>query len=300
MELVSFTPQTVKSMTLPMQEMRLMPIGDIQYGAQGCDVERLKAHLKWGMEQNCYFIGMGDYVDQMSPSNRKAYSSIMASLYDSAREAVDEGIEAKRKELEKILAPTKGRWLGLIQGHHQWVFASGDTTDSRLAGFLGCPLLGDCAMVVLRMESLRRGKGGRSGTGSKLHVPVKIWAHHGQGSGQTAAAALTKLEHAAKRFFADIYLMGHYHTKPAVPVPWIDFDVDAKGRVRFNSRNRYLVATGGFLKGYEEGTKNAMGLPTGSYIEKAMLAPVTLGGPVIYIRPRERSGRPSVDINVSI
>src|SRR3990167_5634263 len=59
MELVGYTPVTVKSHWLPVQETRLIPIGDIQYGASS-DIERLKRYLDWGMKQKAYFVGMGD------------------------------------------------------------------------------------------------------------------------------------------------------------------------------------------------------------------------------------------------
>lgn len=287
MELKQFDPQTSLSLTLPMQEVRLMPISDIQYGAAGCDMDRLKRHIQWGVEQGAYFIGGGDYLDIMSPSNRRKWAQ--ANLYDVVHEAMNDYIGQKEKELERILAPTRGRWFGLIRGHHWYDFEDGSTSVSRLATFLGCPELGDCAFVTLNLKDER----GRN-------CPVKIWTHHGKGGGHTPGAPLNTLMQIAARFYAHIYLMAHTHTKPVVPIPFIDHGFTKFGKPYFHSVNRYLVSTGGWLKGFEEGTKDLAGHPAGSYIEAGMLAPVTLGGPLIRIRPRFRNGRAAPDISVEV
>lgn len=287
MEIHEFTPTTVSSLTLPMQEIRLMPIGDIQYGAKGCDIDRLRRHIAWGVANKCYFIGLGDYVDRMSPSNRRKFKA--AGFYDSVLEAMDAKAGQDLTELKDILRPTKGRWFGLINGHHFHEFGDGSTSTGRLAAYLGCPNLGDCAGVVLNLTDPDTGK----------VCKVKLWLHHGKGSSVMAGGALNTLERITGRFFAHVYLMGHQHTKPVVPIPFIDFDV-VKGKPIFHSINRYLVVTGGFLKGYEIGTTDPDGNPSGSYIEQGMLTPVTLGGPLIRIRPRFRNGRAAPDISVEV
>lgn len=286
MEIKQFYPETDQSLTLPMEEIKLMPIGDIQYGAQGCDVDRLKRHIKWGVEQGCYFVGLGDYIDLMSPSNRRKYAE--AGFYDVVKEAMVDYVGKKERELEKILAPTRGRWFGLIKGHHMFDFEDGTTSVSRLANFLDCPELGDCAFITLNLVD-EKGK----------ICPVKLWLHHGKGGGVTPGAPLNTLMHVAARFFAHVYLMGHTHTKVTTSIPFVDH-VFKNGKPKFQSVNRYLVSTGGFLKGYDEGTKDLGGHPAGSYIEAGMLAPVALGGTLIYIRPRFRNGAPCPDITVSV
>ncbi|GAG50230.1 unnamed protein product, partial [marine sediment metagenome] len=58
------------------QEVRIVPIADIQYGAQGCDVDLLKEKVKWAMGEGAYFLGLGDYTDVASPGQRKQLSQI--------------------------------------------------------------------------------------------------------------------------------------------------------------------------------------------------------------------------------
>ena len=147
MEIQVYQPQVVASWNLPMREVRIMPISDIQYGAAGCDVDRLRRHLKWGVANDFYFIGLGDYVDVMSPSNRRKWAE--AGFYDSVREAMDEKMDRVGKEIQRILEPTKGRWLGLLTGHHFHEFQDGTTTDTRLAAYLETKFMGDGAAVSI-------------------------------------------------------------------------------------------------------------------------------------------------------
>ncbi len=180
----------------------------------------------------------------------------------------------------------------MLTGHHTWVFGDKTTTDSRLAQALEAPLLGHCGVVILRFHH-----GGSHGSGP---IQAKIWAHHGAGSGVTSAAPLNRLEHTIKMFYADVYLIGHHHKMAASKIPWIDYSVGPSGKIVDMSRNRYLVATGSFLKGYEVGSRDPMGFPAGGYVERKMLPPVALGGPLVMIRPRVLHGYPKVDVNVSV
>ena len=43
-----------------------MPISDIQHGASGADLKKLKRHVEWGVEHGAYFTGLGDYIDVAS------------------------------------------------------------------------------------------------------------------------------------------------------------------------------------------------------------------------------------------
>ena len=58
---------------LPWKETFLVPIGDIQLGAGGVDLDTLRADVKRGMDLDAWFIGLGDYVDVASPSGRASY-----------------------------------------------------------------------------------------------------------------------------------------------------------------------------------------------------------------------------------
>ena len=71
MELVNIDITGKKSLTLPWREIQIMPIGDVQLGSRGVDIDRLKKQIAWANKQTAdggppvYFVGMGDYIDVM-------------------------------------------------------------------------------------------------------------------------------------------------------------------------------------------------------------------------------------------
>jgi hypothetical protein len=294
MEIGVWTPKTVASKTLPLEEVRILPIGDIHYGEHGCDVERLQRHLQWGLDQHCYFIGLGDYMDTASPSNRRIMGLASVDLYDSLRDMTDEAADKTLGELKAILEPTRGRWLGLVSGHHMWQFQDGSTSDTRLAQFLDTRYMGDGAAMTVLHFKMPAAKSGDH------HAYLRIWYTHGAGAAQTPGAILNRLERVAKTFFAHIYLMGHLHVKLMERIPWIDITATAGDRVRWNSTNRILAVTGGFLKGYEMGRTNAFGYPAAGYVEKKMYAPTSLGGLTLYARPYFKDGYVKIDTDASV
>lgn len=300
MEILTLTPDTAPSFLLPMEETILCPLGDIQYGAPGCEVERLERHIDWAeglraQGKQVYYIGMGDYVDVASPSNRGKLRSVRGDLYDSVNNMMEEAAQRNLEQVQELLAPTKGYWFGLLSGHHYWEFPDGTNTDSRLAQFLETNYLGTCAYLHLRYGNTSNGR---------ARTVCKIWAHHGEGGGQTVSSAINKLMQRVVPYWeANLYLMGHYHTKDAKPIPWVYSNTGHDGEAVLRGTTRYMVITGGFLSGYTTGSKGTAGLPESTYVEKKLLAPQTLGAPVIFIRPHrmgENNNFVSIDINVSI
>lgn len=287
MELREIEVKTTRSLTLPMEEMQLMPIGDIQLGSEGVQVERLKKQIEWAKSQgNVYFIGMGDYVDVMSPSNReswnrmKKYKPVADAMTDSAKRAVD--------DIVKLFRGTEGRWLGLLEGHHFYEFKDGTTSDTLIAQAMDTNFLGTCAIVRLKFP--RKGK-------NQHYISADVWAHHGWGSGKYPHSTLNKLYDAANWFDGiDVFLMGHHTKKNAVKIPKIF--MDNAGRMR--ERNIVLAGTGGFLSGYVEGAKSEAGNPRGLYVEQHGLGPAYLGSPLIKIRPVHGADYDRIDLNVEI
>lgn len=268
-------------------ELRLLFLGDLQIGSE-VDLRRLKSYVSFARRIGAYVIGMGDYIDVVSPSNRVLIARILAESYDSTTEAIDRAGMEYVKEAYEILKPLKGRILGLIRGHH-WCQFSGDRGDSTslLADMLDTRNAGDCAIFNLVFE----------GPNSQKLVS-KIWAHHGTGSGMTASSATARLEHVTKAFFANIYAMGHQTKKGVSVIPWID-TVPGEGEIyQMRGTNRYVVATGGYGKGYVPGSVDPWRKPAGTYVERAMMIPTALGSPLAMIRPMFDQGR--IDINISV
>lgn len=296
MELQSIEVEAVRSLWLPSKEALVLPIGDIQLDPEvrgkprWSDVKRLKQHIQWGIDHDAYYVGMGDYVDVMSPSNRDKYQS--AGFYDSVQDALESKAQEVEDELFDILAPTRGRWLGLLEGHHFFPHDDGSTTDTRLAGYLGCPFLGTSAMVEIKFEA----------KGRHAAPSFVIWAHHGRAGGRLLSTPINQLEGVMKSFDADVYLVGHHHKKVAGKYPLVKAQFANKGGSHhLVHKNRILACTGSFLKGYQEYSARG-GRAQGGYVEKGMMNPVALGGVVISARPRyEDDNRiATVDLDVTL
>lgn len=251
----------------------IVPIGDIQLGASGINVEALKADIKRGMDlhkagEQVRFIGLGDYVDVDSPSGRAKVRS--AGFYDSHLAALDEAAEGVLGELMRYFRQTHGLWLGMHHGHHYHDFGDGTTTDTRLAGQLGAPYIKTSALTRVRFK--------RHGTSAVSGV---IFSWHGAGSGQTQAAPINKLEKLSGWIEADLYLISHFSRRSVAP----------RDKVYMNHHNKlagrtvYMIATGGYMKAYDEGA----GRIEAGYVEKAGMSAVTMGGTIVKWTPmRER------------
>lgn len=249
----------------------LIPLGDIQYDGsdKSTALTLLKNTIKQGIEEKAYFLGMGDYTDFLSPSNRKRLRG--AELYDTAGDVIERTGEKLIEEVFDLLRPTAGRWIGMLEGHHFQEFADGSTSDMRLAKLLRTRHLGSSAYIGL---SFNRGKS---------RLLVNLWATHGCGNGQNPGAPLTKLNGIISSFEADVYLMGHMTKMAHAPTPrlypsWGGKEPDV------HHRDLHLVGTGGYSRAYQVGAKTGQ-VPRGSYVEQGMMKPVVLGSPIIRIKP---------------
>ena len=282
MELV----QTELEVKLPAKEVLLLPISDLQYGVEGCDFDLFKETIEFGLKNNAVFLSLGDLTDLASPSNRRAVAN--AGLYDIVMDSLHDAAERALEDLKVVLAPTKGRWLGLIQGHHMWTFDDQSTTDTRLADFLGAPFLGDSAMIRLVFRE----------KGQRLASDLVIFAAHGVGSGVSTAAPIAKLEKLAAHIQADLYLIGHHHKLVAAPISRLTFVPTRNGGGRLVAKPVYMACTGGYLKGYMQGSRKN-NLPGASYVEKGLMPPVSLGGMSIRLTPTMKDGYALTDIKVT-
>lgn len=238
------------------------------------DVARVRKFMDWAVKHDAYIMGFGDYADALSPSNRDAWDS--ARLYDSARDAMEQAAERTQDELEELTDGTQGRWLGLLSGHHYFQYDDKSTTDTRLAAYLQAPHLGDEALVHLLLPE----------NGKKRRPMARIWGAHGDGSGQPGSA-LAKVEKTGMRIVdnADVYAMGHQHKVEQTRVQRISsFGGERGGKPSMMSRDIVLACTGSAMRGHIEGSRRG-GRAQGSYVEKALMSPSSLGAVWVSIKP---------------
>ena len=272
MELVTFKVKRTKADHTPIV---IRPIGDIQWtGKKGATaLDTLKRDIDSTLKQDGYFIGLGDYIDFMSPSNRQRKRA--AALYDTAEDVIDDKAMDLVLELYDLaLKPTKGRWLGLLEGHHFSELKTGDTTDMRLCQMLEAQFLGTSAAIRFQFDIHNR----RSN--------VVLWAHHGTGGGTKACAPLNKLENLSPYWGGfDVFLMAHTTKAPAVPINRVYPRWHGNGAPDLIHKKIYFVSTGGYSKAYRVGNKQGR-VPRGDYAEQGVMNPSVIGSPLLKIYPR--------------
>jgi hypothetical protein len=245
----------------PHQELIIAPIGDIQWAGDKDAIayQHLVRHLKRCRKLKAWYLGMGDYTDFASPSNRQTLRN--GKLYDTAREVIQNQAKTLTIQLyEDFLIQTEGRWIGMLSGHHFYP-VDGWSTDQLLASLLQAPYLGTCALVELDIQVYG------------VHRSLWIWCHHGNGNGG-AAAPIRKLESLSSYWEADIMVIGHMTKLAAAPINRIRGEWGRDGP-DLSEKRITLVGNGGWSKGYQLGQQH--------YPEVGMYRPVSLGGALIRI-----------------
>lgn len=295
----SFTPtgrQVKRSFELtPHQQMLLMPVGDVHAWSTGWPAQRFRDHILWGIERGAYFLGMGEYVDHTSKSQR----FILSQLRESERRREQEKSEEDVRKLYELIKESKGRWIGLLEGHHYAQYIDGTTSDQYLCKLLCAPFLGTSALIDIRLQATGR----VSIHGRSAGATVTVFAHHGSGgSSRTAGGGLAAVERLLQWVEADIYLMGHVHTKVSAPVDRL-YRTDTG---YLYHRSKIIARTGGFMRAYVGMRPQSPSLSAansrGSYVEQAALAPSALGGLVISLGLKRithrEAGQTRVDFTV--
>lgn len=250
-------------------KISIIPFGDIHRSSPQCHADKWLDDLKKMRSiKNAFFIGMGDYDDLMSTSERDVINN--GRLHDSTRKTLEDGYMKFTQRLAKEMDFMKGRIIGLVEGNHYSTFSWGQTTTQYLCQLLGCKYLGVSAFIRIRFSY------------DKHHTHAyTIWAHHGLGGGRTTGASINKLETMLKVAVADCYLMGHDHRKSIAFLNILDLSDTRMGKEPILINKKIVMArTGSYLKGYVANE------PT--YIADAAMNPSDLGHVRIEITPMRK------------
>jgi len=293
------------------QPIYVIAIGDIHYSSEkDCDRVRFKGLMNWAQDQEShgaqvFFIGTGDYNEMPSPSERAALVAAKGGygLHDTTLEKLDEFMEDMTLEFYEVVKPMSHGFLGLLTGHHYYIYASGKNrgvrTDEHLAKLIGCPYLGDMAVVTLRLKhkAVVDSKASNvlrieSENILDFDIPFSLMAMHGYGSGRTIGAQMTKRIRMAEVMEGlDLYVMGHDNNKAIIPREPLKLNPDSPDGVSYHKQ--YFIGAGSFQRGYR------MGTPYGGYVEQLALAPAQLGVNIVCLRVEEKNGKYRLDYHVS-
>lgn len=271
------------------QKALIMPLGDVHYGSRDWPESKFKTHLEWGMDRGAYFLGMGEYLDAFSNSQR----ALIGPMRDSAKELVDNMMRDRAMQLIDILKPTKGRWIGFLEGDHRWDFQDGNSVDQLIVRHIGGHFLGTSAMIRFRFNGVPKGH---------PEADCTLFCHHGTGASQTQGGSLNKVENMLKAFDADIYLMGHVHSKLGAPIDQQQITPDGI----HTHRTKLIARTGAWLLGYASSEPLSLDEPViksrGTYVEQKAFIPSALGGLAIGLGVEQIQGskffRPLIHIAI--
>ncbi len=250
---------------------KLIPFGDVHRDSDLHASDHWATFLEHAAKQKeALFLGMGDYTDGISTSERIVLSN--AAVHDTTRNTMKDVYKGVAKTMVNELGFMRGRLLGLLGGNHYFDFGDGNTTDHLLASALGTKFLGVCSFIRLDVRF----------KGRDTSLTLDIFAHHGKGGGTLPGATFNTIEKMSTTAIADFYLMGHDHKKGCIPSsPRLTLHTAGKGsNVHVRERVPWLGRTGSFLKAYEPGRV--------SYNVDAGRSPATLGWIEFEITPRRK------------
>ena len=253
------------------EDYYLAVFSDVHRFAHNCDVDRWQDYLNYCKRLQketgrVYFLGLGDYDDMASTSERDLF--FRAKLHDTTVKTLDDVADNRVKEFCKELDFMKNRTIGLIEGNHYYQFDSGQTSTMKMADHLKCKYLGGVSIIRLVFVA---------GQTANKKVSLDIYAHHTAGAksggGRREGSSLNKIEDMSHVWDADIYLAGHDH-KFNLGMPSMMY---LDHRMRVKQKERLLIRTGSYQKGYVPETKGYV--PT--FSGKANF----LGSPIVILRP---------------
>ncbi len=111
----------------------------------------------------------------------------------------------QKKEARRMLEPLRKRILVATGGNHEnrTMRAAGLDITEEIAEWLGVPYRENEAIVKLSIGSGRNGK----------PVVYTLYMTHGSGGGKRPGSKLNNLEDLSRNIFADIYVVGHWHSR---------------------------------------------------------------------------------------
>lgn len=221
----------------------LVCFGDVHYDSPLFDREKWLADIKyWKSLKNAYFLGMGDYLDSTSTTERECLGNISNKMHETFRNDVQALQLAKVGMIAKELAFMKGKICGMLNGNHYFEFQSGINSDQKLCELLGAKYLGVCAFVRMRFNNHGR------------FLIRDIFAHHGMGASRLVGGSLNRVAQMFEGVEADFCCMGHDHNRGAIPgIPRLFLANDAKAGLLLKQRDTWVVRSGSYLKSHEPG-----------------------------------------------
>ena len=260
------------SFNIPMRygkDTRICVFGDVHRDSLNHADSKWQEDLEYFRKlpkDSTYFLGMGDYLDSTSTSERECLGQISKSMHETFKRDTKALQLAKIEMLAKEMDFMNGRTIGLINGNHYFEFDSGINGDQKLAEMLDCKYLGVCAFVRLYFVDSGR-----------FHS-VDIFAHHGVGAARLIGGSINRVAQMFEGVEADITIMGHDHKRGAMPTtPRLFLEKNSKEKeLQVRQRESWAIRSGSYLASFRSGETN--------YNVDACRMPSSLGHVEILVR----------------
>jgi len=224
----------------------ITPLFDMHIGNAACDELLLRQTVKRiTEEENHYWIGGGDTCDYINRKDKRYRETSVASwlhgVEDIARMSRDRAIS--------ILEPIKDKCVGLIRGNHEMDFLRryevdiyASMVDKLRPTHNVKVMLGIQGFIILRLRRQLESSAKRTSW------PVRIYCHHGYGSGRLEGGHALALGRIFKDYDCDVGLMGHRHVKQVLSRAQVAVTRDG----RIFDRHQVGAFCGSFLRSYTE------------------------------------------------
>jgi len=246
---------------------KLYCLGDIHGGVVYCAEDKIRAKVRQiANDPFAYWVGMGDYTDCITPSDKRWDESGIAKWIDDKQNIM----ELQRQWCVKLFEPIKDKCLGLIEGNHEVKIRVEHHTNilKNVCDDLGVTPLGySCFLDIDFVRKPRQ-------IGNNV-TRFRGRLTHGAGCAQTDGAITNRLKKALKDFDADFYAHAHLHRikcEHSDPI----LTVNKSGKI--THKLRCAAMTGCWFKTYEQGVSP-------SYGEIRDLPPSAIGCPVFIFVP---------------
>lgn len=221
----------------PLKPYNVVPIGDIHYGNIGVDKKYAFNLRDWVLNTpNIGVFGMGDYGEFITNQDLKRFewADIDPELFKSG---FDEHsiIEKQIAWIQEYFRPIAeaGKLLGMHYGNHDYNMWKHHHINivKRICENLNVPYMGFNCITKLKWDR------------DQFHqFPVLIYSTHGHGGGAKNGGKVNKVDDMMLHANADIYLMGHHHTKDVHPMG--HFELRGQKTIK---RKKLFGITGTFL-----------------------------------------------------
>lgn len=259
---------------------RLFIFGDVHRDSPLCAEERWKEFLAEAKAaKHALFLGMGDYLDNFSTSERSILSD--DRLHETTRKDLEAAGKRKVRELAREMGFMRGKLIGLLEGNHYATFANGTTSTQYLCECLGCRYLGVATFVRLVFTK-----------GKNHTLAFDIHAHHGKGASRLIGGSFNRVAQMFEHCDADLVVMGHDHKRGIIPAnPRLRLEMTVNGPV-VKERQMWVARSGSFLAAYHDGAA--------SYNVDAARGPCNLGHVEAHITQRRshRNGNDRIWLEV--